>query len=582
MSNLPPPFNDGLFSKTQGVVSSPAWRQWFGKLQTSVNTIITNIAVTGTGLVHIVNGVIQSAASLITNGDVSASAGITESKLALNYPTHSNANDPTTDQKAALAGTNGTPSAINPYVTNTDLRNANVRQATNKVTSVLASPYVVLMTDEILIINQLTVEIQVPDATTFGNRSIDVMVIGGSGYTITTTCLGSTIGIINSNGNFRISSDGVSTWSVFPYEHAANHKPGGYDRLFPDDIGAVVANGVITAGTNTKITYDAKGLVTAGAAATLASADFVNQGTTTTVLHGNAAGNPAFGAVVEADITLANNTTNNVSITKHGFCPIAPNSLTQFLRGDGGWGTPAGTGMSAPTGTGYVHITGGAEDAAAATGYLFTGMQILTSASGTYTPTAGTTAILVEVQGAGGGGGGCATNAASYASAGGGGGGGGYAKLWIASPAASYVYSVAAGANGGAAGNNPGTTANPSTFGSGPLITANGGTGGLGGASQNNSTSSNGSDGGTAIGGNLNIPGGSGTGAIYLGAGNAPVQGLGGATLLGTPGKPWAYAAGSSGQGYGSGGNGASAISSQSQQAGGKGAAGLIIVWEYK
>jgi hypothetical protein len=513
MSNLPPPFNDGLFSKTQGVVSSPAWRQWFGKLQTSVNTIITNIAVTGTGLVHIVNGVIQSAASLITNGDVSASAGITESKLALNYPTH-------------------------------------------------------------------------------------------------------------------------------PQLHHASHDTGQPDAIAPGDIGAVVANGAIAGATNTKITYDAKGLVTSGAAATtadiadstdkryctdaqkvvigntsntntgdqtlvglggvpttltvngkalsanitlgLASADYANQGSTTTVLHGNAAGNPAFGAVVEADITLANNTTNNVSITKHGFCPIAPNSLTQFLRGDGGWGTPAGTGMSAPTGTGYVHITGGAEDAAAATGYLFTGMQILTSASGTYTPTAGTTAILVEVQGAGGGGGGCATNIASYASAGGGGGGGGYAKLWIASPAASYVYSVAAGANGGAAGNNPGTTANPSTFGSGPLITANGGTGGLGGASQNNSTSSNGSDGGTAIGGNLNIPGGSGTGAIYLGAGNAPVQGLGSATLLGTPGKPWAYAAGSSGQGYGSGGNGASAISSQSQQAGGKGAAGLIIVWEYK
>jgi hypothetical protein len=37
--------------------------------------------------------------------------------------------------------------------------------------------------------------------------------------------------------------------------------------------------------------------------ATLASAQFANQGTTTTVLHGNAAGNPAFGAVVVADVT---------------------------------------------------------------------------------------------------------------------------------------------------------------------------------------------------------------------------------------------------------------------------------------
>lgn len=35
----------------------------------------------------------------------------------------------------------------------------------------------------------------------------------------------------------------------------------------------------------------------------LNSSDFANEGTTTTVLHGNAAGNPAFGAVVDADVT---------------------------------------------------------------------------------------------------------------------------------------------------------------------------------------------------------------------------------------------------------------------------------------
>jgi hypothetical protein len=38
---------------------------------------------------------------------------------------------------------------------------------------------------------------------------------------------------------------------------------------------------------------------------TLASAQFANQGTTTTLLHGNAAGNPAFGQVVFADIAAA-------------------------------------------------------------------------------------------------------------------------------------------------------------------------------------------------------------------------------------------------------------------------------------
>ncbi|TAL45423.1 MAG: hypothetical protein EPN91_02095 [Salinibacterium sp.] len=38
---------------------------------------------------------------------------------------------------------------------------------------------------------------------------------------------------------------------------------------------------------------------------TLAGAQFANQGTTTTVLHGNASGNPSFGAIVNADITNA-------------------------------------------------------------------------------------------------------------------------------------------------------------------------------------------------------------------------------------------------------------------------------------
>lgn len=59
----------------------------------------------------------------------------------------------------------------------------------------------------------------------------------------------------------------------------------------------VSPNASITAGTSTKITYDAKGLVTSGASAILASSDFANQGTTTTLLIGNAAGNPSWGQV---------------------------------------------------------------------------------------------------------------------------------------------------------------------------------------------------------------------------------------------------------------------------------------------
>jgi len=52
----------------------------------------------------------------IDNSKVATAAGIVESKLALNNPTHSSANDPTTDQKAALAG-EGTPSGSNKFAT---------------------------------------------------------------------------------------------------------------------------------------------------------------------------------------------------------------------------------------------------------------------------------------------------------------------------------------------------------------------------------------------------------------------------------------------------------------------------------
>jgi hypothetical protein len=43
--------------------------------------------------------------------------------------------------------------------------------------------------------------------------------------------------------------------------------------------------------------------------------------------------------VVETDLSLSDVTTADVSTSKHGFCPKAPNDTAKFLRGDGSWAT---------------------------------------------------------------------------------------------------------------------------------------------------------------------------------------------------------------------------------------------------
>ncbi len=71
----------------------------------------------------------EIAAGVVSDYNVAAAAGIAESKLALNYPTHSNAFDPSANEKAALSGSAGAPSATNKYVTSQDARLTNARPA---------------------------------------------------------------------------------------------------------------------------------------------------------------------------------------------------------------------------------------------------------------------------------------------------------------------------------------------------------------------------------------------------------------------------------------------------------------------
>lgn len=52
----------------------------------------------------------------------------------------------------------------------------------------------------------------------------------------------------------------------------------------------------------------------------------------------------SFGGVTEAQQTLADNTINNVSITKHGYAPKSPNDATKYLDGTGAYMVPGGGG----------------------------------------------------------------------------------------------------------------------------------------------------------------------------------------------------------------------------------------------
>lgn len=55
-------------------------------------------------------------------------------------------------------------------------------------------------------------------------------------------------------------------------------------------------------------------------------------------------GTPSMEQVADADLATTDITTNNVSITKHGFAPKASNDATEYLDGTGDWSVPAGGG----------------------------------------------------------------------------------------------------------------------------------------------------------------------------------------------------------------------------------------------
>jgi hypothetical protein len=214
--------------------------------------------------------------------------------------------------------------------------------------------------------------------------------------------------------------------------------------------------------------------------------------------------------------------------------------------------------------------------------------QVLT-ANAVYTPTSGTTAILVRMVGGGAGGGGTsATGAGGTVCAGGGGSSGVFWEKFFQTLTSSTGSAVigTGGAGGSTAGGN-GSDGTATSFAiNGTTYVALGGTGGAGmtTTSNSNKVAAGGGTGGVALSsaGDFRMQGPGARGEVQFDVGNtfAWIAGAGGSSPLGGGGAEQSSDGdGNDGTGYGGGGSGARA--SAVAHAGGDGYAGVVIIDEF-
>lgn len=260
--------------------------------------------------------------------------------------------------------------------------------------------------------------------------------------------------------------------------------------------------------------------------------------------------------VTEYNFSFTDVTTADVSTTKHGLVPKAPNNTSQWLRGDGGFAIVPGRLLS---------------------------ISVLTStSSSTYTTPAGCNKIFIRMVG-GGGAGGSADGNTSQCGVGGGGHNGAYLeKLVTVTPSTGYTYQCGTAGTAGSAGNNSGNAGGNSTISiNGTTYTAGGGGGGNSMAAGTSVTATSVGTFGSATNGDINVDGANGQVGLRL-SGTAGLPGRGGASQFGAGGynTSTTQAAGQAGTGYGSGGGGA-VSNTTTDTAGGAGKQGVIIIMEY-
>ena len=239
----------------------------------------------------------------------------------------------------------------------------------------------------------------------------------------------------------------------------------------------------------------------------------------------------------------------------------------------------AGSGITVTNGAGSITIA--ASGGAAANGLL--NVQYLTT-TGTYTATAGTVSCVVVCVGGGGGSGGLAsTTGTGLFAASSGGGGGAWTQRYYSSAPSSASFTIGAAGAAGASGANPGGAGGATSFNSD--FTSGGGSGGVAGTAFNASTRGisylptlGGSPSGTYD------AGGSGEMSVssVIHAGGNFLSGSGGSSMLGSGARGrTSGGVGDAATTLGSGGSGCATSNPGGPYAGGAGAAGIIIVYEY-
>lgn len=205
------------------------------------------------------------------------------------------------------------------------------------------------------------------------------------------------------------------------------------------------------------------------------------------------------------------------------------------------------------------------------------------TSSGTWTKPDGCTSAVVLVAGAGGGGGGAEGTAAESAAAGGGGGGAHAMCFLDGILGTTEIVTIGAGGAGGSAGNNNGSAGGNTSFGG--LMIMGGGSGGTGMASGTSIAAVEGGSGGIVLGvigtlmyysvGDFGGPG------VRMAA-QVSMSGAGGASAFGAGNGPRvSHASVPAVNALGAGGNGAICVNNNTDVAGGNGAPGKIIVYEY-